>query len=188
MTVLSKIIVVLCKSCLRKCFLTLAGPLLNVSRWDSLDGLKLNWAASRWWMAYLHLCLLIRGHITERLVTQRLHDSSTTRQGDNVLVKREWRIGRGRSRENVFFNPGERDWQREIEWVNLSPDVSVSMIQNVLSHTVSLALYPFQDLGLERGCRSGCLGRALSETGINCASLCEFHWRLQGKAPSHEDR
>lgn len=57
-----------------------------------------------------------------------------------------------------------------------------------IAHYVSFAVYPFQDLGLERGCRSGCLGSALSETRIDSASLCEFHWRQKGKSPSHEVR
>lgn len=69
----------------------------------------------------------------ERLVTRRLHDSSTTRQGDNIPLKWEWRIGRGK----VVFNAGERDRQREKK-MKLSPDVRVSRIRNVLSCSLSL--------------------------------------------------
>ncbi len=146
------------------------------------------WAASRWWIAFLHRCLLIRGHRGERdesLVTRGLHDSLPSRQGDNVPLKREWRTGRGRSRENVFST-----LEKAMDWKSKSFSRCERLQDSKLSitHHVSLAVYPFQDLGLERGCSSGCLGRALSETGIDSASLCEFQWRPQGKSPSHEVR
>lgn len=103
----------------------------------------------------------------------------------NVPLKREWRTGRGRIRENVFST-----LEKAMDWKSKSFSRCERLQDSKLSitHHVSLAVYPFQDLGLERGCSSGCLGRALSETGIDSASLCEFQWRPQGKSPSHEVR
>lgn len=125
------------------------------------------------------------GERDESLVTRGLHDSSPSRQGDDVPLKREWRTGRARSRENVFST-----LEKAMDCMSKSFSRCERLQDSKLSiaHYVSLAVYPFQDLGLERGCRSGCLGRALSETGIDSTSLCEFHWRPRGKSPSHEVR
>ncbi len=67
------------------------------------------WAASRWWIAFLHLCLLIRGHVTERGMRVCWHGGYMIPHRHSL--KREWRAGRGRSRENVFSTLEEAmDW------------------------------------------------------------------------------